>query len=332
VALCGLACLLGCQTITKEFQSFNGSKLAFWNKDKPNDGSAARTMVALWSDSAVFGPGQVPTRGLGGRMYFYDEKHRPMKVDGELVVYAYDDEKAREANRPARKYVFRADEFQNHLSESDFGPSYSVWLPWDKIGNESKSISLVPVFKTESGRILVADHSRNLLPGQSEGLKEKTTTFELSQKQQRAATDVRPVSFDDDRDSSEGTPKTQRAGIRRKSIPVPNSMRQRLMSAREDQPVAIRATPWQDVRKLTGPTIERRDLRNTSDDTAATNLERSKHSVREEPASPPPARRPIRPRQTIFRVPAGPDHEPVRDPDSNSPFPSTGPSDLEPLR
>ena len=45
----------------------------------------------MWSDAVYTQPGLPPTRGFGGRLYFYDAHDQPVKVEGQLVVYAYDD-------------------------------------------------------------------------------------------------------------------------------------------------------------------------------------------------------------------------------------------------
>lgn len=127
----------------------------------------------------MYGPGQKPTRGLGGRIYVYNRNHKAIKVDGELVVYAYRDrEDGTDENvKPDRKYTFSQEELEQFYSPSEFGPSYSVWLPWDEVGGDTQSISVVPIIKTEEGQALVGDHSRNLLPGRdSSGLAEGGTS------------------------------------------------------------------------------------------------------------------------------------------------------------
>ena len=65
-------------------------------------------IVALWSDTVLTQAGRPPIRGFGGRLMFYEgKKEEPIKVEGTLVVYAFD-ETDRDANnaRPDRKYVF----------------------------------------------------------------------------------------------------------------------------------------------------------------------------------------------------------------------------------
>jgi hypothetical protein len=89
-------------------------------------------VIALWSDTILTRSDTPPVRGFGGRLMFYEgKKEKPVKVDGVLVVYAFD-EGGRDPNsaRPDRKYVITAEQLPAHYSKSKIGHSYSVWIPW----------------------------------------------------------------------------------------------------------------------------------------------------------------------------------------------------------
>src|SRR4029079_19515091 len=47
----------------------------------------------------------------------------------------------------------------------EMGASYSVWVPWDAIGQPQADISLVPIFTSSSGALVMGQPSRNMLPG-----------------------------------------------------------------------------------------------------------------------------------------------------------------------
>lgn len=125
-------------------------------------------MAVMWTNDVLTQPGTPPVRGFGGRIYFYDERNKAVPVEGQLVVYAYDDTDTEQGatRSPLRKFAFTPDQFTKHLSESNFGTSYSVWLPWDSVGGEQKSISLVPVFTSTGGKIVMGDQATSVLPGQ----------------------------------------------------------------------------------------------------------------------------------------------------------------------
>src|SRR5688572_27393300 len=48
-------------------------------------------MVVVWTPTTLTQPGKPVTRGLGGRIYFYNDAEETISVEGQLIVYAYDD-------------------------------------------------------------------------------------------------------------------------------------------------------------------------------------------------------------------------------------------------
>jgi hypothetical protein len=138
--------------------------------DKP-----AETMAVIWKDTVLEKPGSTSVRGFGGRIFFYDNQSNAVKAEGELVVYGFDDtsnEDSAAGNPPKspkadRKFVFESNKFQSHFSETDLGGSYSVWIPWEQVGGNRKTITLIPVFKTNDGRILKSGQTITVLPGKN---------------------------------------------------------------------------------------------------------------------------------------------------------------------
>jgi hypothetical protein len=125
-------------------------------------------MTALWTDTVLVEAGVV---GFGGRVMFYGRGDEdPIKVDGELTVFAYDDtDNVKDGAVPARKYVFRAEEFSRHYSESKLGHSYSFWIPWDRVGGPQRQVSLIARFKSAKGGVVMSEMTRHLLPGAQPG-------------------------------------------------------------------------------------------------------------------------------------------------------------------
>jgi hypothetical protein len=121
-------------------------------------------MTALWTDTVLVEAGVV---GFGGRILFYGHSQDdPIMVDGELTVFAYDDtSQVLHENVPARKFVFRTEEFSKHYSKSALGHSYSFWIPWDKVGGRQRQISLIARFKSAKGGVVMSEMTRHLLPG-----------------------------------------------------------------------------------------------------------------------------------------------------------------------
>jgi hypothetical protein len=124
-------------------------------------------ILTVWSDSVLHQPGLPGVRGFGGRVYFYQAPSTdPIEVDGGVAVYVFDaDELSPKNQKPIRKFVFTADQLAEHMSKSSLGPSYSLWLPWDEVGGESRRLSLITRFEGRQGGTVISDPSIKLLPG-----------------------------------------------------------------------------------------------------------------------------------------------------------------------
>ena len=206
-----------------------------WKK-KPDEKEIALArpakLVSIWSESVVYGANKQPTRGLGGRIYFYNQNHKVVPADGELVVYAFDDEATEDKDVPRKKYVFSAEQFASHFSESEFGPSYSIWIPWDRVGGKQQAVSLMPIFKSADGQVLVGDHSRNLLKGKKN--KEADSETELADKDDDDDSSIQQASFSESEIQrlKESTTGASQRSLRTSTIEIPASMRKRIMSRR----------------------------------------------------------------------------------------------------
>ena len=108
--------------------------------------------------------GRTPTRGFGGRLFFYDEKTKAVAVDGELTVHAFA-ENADGSQGEIKRYHFTPEQFTKHFSQTDIGASYSVWIPWDAVGGDQTKVSLVPSFRAANGRLVQGEQALVGLPG-----------------------------------------------------------------------------------------------------------------------------------------------------------------------
>ncbi len=135
--------------------------------DEPRSGTPER-VVATWSDTVRQTMGQSAERGFGGRLYFYDRGDDPITVDGRLVVYAFEEDgRAPTDHKPTKRFIFPTDQLAKHMSVSELGPSYSVWLPWGSVKGTPTHISLIARFEPlEGGGLVVSDQARQRLPGQ----------------------------------------------------------------------------------------------------------------------------------------------------------------------
>ncbi len=177
----------GCQSLSESAKTLDDSMP--WNSQQAaqrrHEESAAR-IVAIWSHDVLSTPQQGAIQGFGGRMYFYNRRQEAVEVDGQLIVYAFDDTGMAVTDHtkraPNRKYVFRAEQLQSHRSESELGPSYSFWIPWQKLGGEERKISLVPVFIPNEGEIINGLFSKVVLPGNNPNRNEQGDQDRLVQR------------------------------------------------------------------------------------------------------------------------------------------------------
>ncbi len=136
-------------------------------KDEPTPPQVPTRLVSTWTDTILNQQGEKSQRGFGGRLLFFNEEGEdPIRVEGQLVVYAYDERgRAAHETHPTRRYIFPAEQFVRHESEAAIGSSYSVWLPWDAVGGEQKNISLIARFESKAGPLIVGEQTKHLLPG-----------------------------------------------------------------------------------------------------------------------------------------------------------------------
>lgn len=131
-------------------------------------GPAAKA-VAAWEPAVKHNGDQPAERGFGGRVYFYDAgEHKPVKVKGSVVVYAYDEEgRSVEDNVPTRSFVFDQQDLKRNYSKSKLGHSYNFWIPWDNAGPNGKAskVSLIVRYIPQQGSSVVSSQQALYLPG-----------------------------------------------------------------------------------------------------------------------------------------------------------------------
>ena len=161
LGLCLLICCSGCQSLTT-------TKQWNWPWDSKNKApEVPDRILPIWTDTIMHQPGKPGIRGFGGRVYFYaGEESQAVEVDGGLVVYVFDSDKMDpHSPSPEKKYVFTPEHMKNHMSEAPLGKSYSIWLPWDEVGGESRSLTLVARFEGAKGGVVLSQPAVKFLPG-----------------------------------------------------------------------------------------------------------------------------------------------------------------------
>lgn len=165
LALMGGSFGLGCSTLPTDMSMPWSKKTEPVTPDR---------ILAIWTDTVRMQAGSPGVRGFGGRLFFYkDGEPQPVEVKGGATVYVFDAENP-DPDQPAaeKKYVWSSAEFDNHMSESPLGKSYSLWIPWDVVGGEQRSLSIVTRFEGANGAVVISQPVIKLLPGKTKASSE----------------------------------------------------------------------------------------------------------------------------------------------------------------
>ncbi len=135
------------------------------------------SVVAIWTPIVATHASRGPMRGFGGRLMFYGkDREKTIKVEGTLVVYAFDEVGRESTNvKPDRKYVFTPDQLAGHYSESKIGHTYTVWLPWDGVGGPKKRVSLITHLMSDEGIMARGEQTMHVLAGPAETTEPQVT-------------------------------------------------------------------------------------------------------------------------------------------------------------
>jgi hypothetical protein len=181
-----------------------------WPWAKDDAAAVPERILAVWTDTVMHQKNQPGVRGFGGRIYFYEpEETDPIEIDGGLAIYIFDTETIDlAAQEPLKKYVFTAEQFAEHKSQTSIGPSYSVWLPWGEVGGPPRKLSLIARFQGTEGGTVISDPTIKLLPG----VTPQTSSITASGSEEQDGSHVALAGFQTrSGNSSQLTPDEQRA-------------------------------------------------------------------------------------------------------------------------
>lgn len=173
-------------------------------------------LAATWTPDTLVQTGRTPTRGFGGRVFFYDEKSRPVPVEGTLVIHGFDDAAETPETR-IKRFEFTPEQFTRHFSQTDLGASYSIWIPWDAIGGQQRRVSLVASFQPAAGGVVQGIPATLVLPGPNDETAEQRIATMLSPQYQQH---VEATESGSTRTSGLTTTTIRRIGSRTNSQPA----------------------------------------------------------------------------------------------------------------
>ncbi len=110
----------GCASMThkQDGKRTKFGKVLPWAKDRaPDPYPNPARMATTWTPDTLLQSGRTPTRGFGGRLFFYDDKTHAVPVEGELTVHAFS-EPTDGSKGEVKRYVFTAEQFTSHFSQT----------------------------------------------------------------------------------------------------------------------------------------------------------------------------------------------------------------------
>ena len=318
--LASLLCLAtGCTSLSKPKL---GDLFSTNSKLKESKYPPPANLVAIWTPATLDTVGKPSIRGFGGRIFFYNDASQAVPVEGQLVVYAYNDSgKSLPSKTPDKRFAFKPEKLTSHFTPGNLGASYSIWLPWDPVGGPQAEISLVPVFTAVSGQVVMGQSSKNLLAG-----REPVTQGTLIPLPRQARSEVQQVSYqqtevDSQRFSRTPSPAAEER-LQTTSIPLPPSLTQRLAAARAPEAPRVETTANAAARQPASGRWEP----GVSQPTLTRTPERLAAGMIHAPWSPPdPRSTRFSPSRGSRQVPIGGSPQPVRDPSQWQPDPSGSP-------
>lgn len=261
-------------------------------------------LAVLWSPAMYTPPGQKPTRGFGGRLYFYNAKNETIPVEGQLVVYCYDDSNKENDHKQAdRRVAYTPEQFSGHFSPTELGASYSIWVPWDAVGNPQAEISLVPIFTAVSGQAVVGAQSLTLLPGPETPIPEKQIEEKVLSAKVSQEGDVTRVGFDEDISATGFGP----SRIKSLSITLPQSLAERVAASRNQEPGRLsdldpRLIPVPQIPNTSPPAVNHSRTESDEYPVKASSLEETVNPTETNPGLLTHSER-IRPRAPVMQPP-----------------------------
>ncbi len=162
VFLIALLTLTGCTT-TSLFSKFT-PKQKF---PKATAENPAVRCLCLWEPAEGTGVDNLPARGMSGQIFFFTRAGASaVEVDGDVRIYLFDDQGSAEAQaQPLHQFDFMAGTWKAHLTSTQFGPAYQLFVPYSRKGRHQAELALRVRLTPPNGTPLYSDIANVVLPG-----------------------------------------------------------------------------------------------------------------------------------------------------------------------
>lgn len=91
-------------------------------------------IICLWEPAEGLGLDGLPTRGFAGQILFFSPgRPQPLKVNGDVRIYVFDDHGTQEEqSRPIHYFDFTGDAWNAFLRDTNIGGAYQMFVPYTR--------------------------------------------------------------------------------------------------------------------------------------------------------------------------------------------------------
>ena len=155
--------------------------------------------LCLWEPSEGTGVDNKPSRGLSGQIFFFTRGDASsVEVDGDVRIFVFDDEGSAEAQaQPLHQFDFLAGTWKAHLTSTQFGPAYQLFVPYSRKGRHQAELAVRVRLTPPVGSHLYSEIAKVTLPGYERAkAKEDAGVYEPEASHTKTATDNNFTSSD----------------------------------------------------------------------------------------------------------------------------------------
>lgn len=127
----------------------------------------ATHVLCLWQPAEGRGLDNLPTRGFAGQIAFFaGQSSTPVEVEGDVEILLFDDQGTRaQQSKPIHVFRFVDGSWQTHLTQTAWGPTYHIFLPYVRKGNHRAGCALCVRLNPKEGPRVNSDLANITLLG-----------------------------------------------------------------------------------------------------------------------------------------------------------------------
>lgn len=162
VLLIALLACTGCTTTSLFSKLAHKQKFIKATADNP-----AVRCLCLWEAAEGTGVDNKPSRGVSGQIFFFTRGNvSSVEVDGDVRIYLFDDQGAPEDQaQPLHQFDFKEGTWKAHLTSTQFGPAYQLFVPYSRKGYHQADLALRVRLTPPNGMPLYSELARVSLLG-----------------------------------------------------------------------------------------------------------------------------------------------------------------------